>query len=68
MCFFCVEGDTPFYLRKSAAFPRMMAAESIDADGAAAGPAGAFICDSPDDPPTEPVSVWPKGKKSPQGS
>lgn len=32
MCIFCVGDDTPFYLRKSTAFPRKMIAEAVDAE------------------------------------
>jgi len=32
MCIFCVGDDGPFYLRKSAAFPRKMVAEAVEAD------------------------------------
>jgi hypothetical protein len=66
MCFFCVEGDTPFHLRKASAFPRKMVADSVEADNAAVS-SGAFNCDSPDLPP-EPVSVWPKRTQGPIGS
>ena len=32
MCIFCVGDDTPFYLRKSTAFPRNLIAEAVEAD------------------------------------
>lgn len=32
MCIFCVGDDTPFYLRKSTAFPRKVVAEAIETD------------------------------------
>jgi hypothetical protein len=65
MCFFCVEDDTPFYLRKSMAFPRKMVVDPVESDTAPTS-SGAFNCDSPDLPP-EPVSAWPKRKTSPTG-
>ena len=32
MCIFCVGDDTPFYLRKSTAFPGKMRAEAVGGD------------------------------------
>jgi hypothetical protein len=65
MCFFCMEDDTPFHLRKSSAFPRKMVAEVVEPRSAAPEPGllTAFICDSPE--PESPPSVWPKRKGAP---
>jgi hypothetical protein len=64
MCFFCMEDDTPFHLRKSSAFPRKMVAEAVEPDSGLAlserGLATAFSCDSPE--PAPPPSAWPKRK------
>jgi len=67
MCFFCMEDDTPFYLRKSSAFPRKMVAEAVE-PGSEAAPSEpslstAFTCDSPE--PASPPWAWPKRKGLP---
>ena len=66
MCIYCIEGDMPLHLRKSAAFPRKVTTEAVEMDAAASrsGSSGAFSCDSPE-PQAEPVAVWPKRKNKP---
>ena len=68
MCIFCFEGDIPFHLRKSAAFPGKMIAEVPEVDSAEAQPrsAAAFSCDSPE--PAIPTCVWPQRKTTPSTS
>jgi len=63
MCIYCLEDELPFYLRRSSAFPRKMAAETVEVDAAAGKPElpGAFSCDAPE--PSVP-SAWPKRKSS----
>ena len=64
MCIYCLEGDTPFHLRKSSAFPRKMAAEAVEDDATVAKsePSGRFSCDAPEQ--AAPPSAWPKRKST----
>ena len=65
MCFFCIQDDTPFHLRKSSAFSRKMVAEAVEPGDAApqSGFASAFNCDTPEQ--ASPPSAWPKRKTAP---
>jgi hypothetical protein len=61
MCFYCIEGDTPFHLRKSSAFPRKtMVTEVVDAPQGSDRQIAAFRCDASET--AEPPSAWPKRK------
>jgi hypothetical protein len=64
MCIYCLEGDIPFHLRKSSAFPRKMAAEAVEGDATVAKPESSseFSCDAPEQ--AAPPSAWPKRKST----